>query len=162
MFNFKIMNLRAKIANCPIRPHISAAKILHFAELAYFCSKIYASGIVMKVLVITETDSCCGPMAAAFLNDFSESMEAVSMGRCPAQAVDALTVKAMRESLVDLSAYVPQGADTFELSSFDAVYECPDFPAPTTMEEARRIRDHIKNEAYLFLRRSLSPSKDRK
>ena len=112
----------------------------------------------MKVLVITKTDSCCGPMSAAFLNDYSVSMEAVSAGRCPAQAIDALTVEAMQECLVDLSAYVPQKAESFDLSSFDAVYECPDLPVPTTMEEARRTRDYIKNEAYLFLRRLLSRS----
>ena len=56
----------------------------------------------MKVLVVTETDSCCGPMAASFLNDYSTSMEAVSVGENPSQSIDPLLVKAMRECLIDL------------------------------------------------------------
>jgi len=104
----------------------------------------------MKVLVITETDSCCGPMAAAFLNDYSLSMEAFSVGRHPSSSMDALTVDAMRECFADLQDYRPQGLESVDPSVFDAIYECPDLPAPATMEEARRIRDFIKNEAYLF------------
>ena len=113
----------------------------------------------MKVLVVTETDACCGPMAAAFLNHYQFGMEAVSAGRRPAQAVDALTVKVMRECLVDLSSYVPQGLEAFDLSSFDAVYECPDFPVPATIGEARRTRDQIKNEAYRFLQKNVRPKR---
>jgi len=106
----------------------------------------------MRILVLTETDACCGPMAAAFLRDYSTSMEAVSAGRNPSQSVDPLMVVAMKECLIDLSGYQPKKASDFDAKDFDAVYECPDLPAPTTLEEFRELRDFIKNEAYLFFR----------
>ncbi len=108
----------------------------------------------MKILVITETDACCGPMAAAFLNDYSAAIEAVSVGRHPSPAIDALTVVAMRECFSDLSGYQPRAWESVDLSLFDRVYECPELPAPSSMDEARKIRDFIKNEAYLFFRNS--------
>ena len=106
----------------------------------------------MRILVLTETDACCGPMAAAFLRDYSTSMEAVSAGRNPSQSVDPLMVVAMKECLIDLSGYQPKKASDFDSKDFDAVYECPDLPVPTTLEEFRELRDFIKNEAYLFFR----------
>jgi len=106
----------------------------------------------MRVLVLTETDACCGPMAAAFLNDYSTAIEVVSAGCKPLQAIDPLLVKVMKECLIDLEDYVPQDAKTVDASDFDLVYRCPDLPAPTTLEEYRTLRDYIKNEAYLFFR----------
>ncbi len=107
----------------------------------------------MKVLVVTETDSCCGPMAAAFLCDYSPSIEAVSMGRNPSSYVEPLLVVAMRECLIDLEGYVPKGKNDVDPMDFDMVYECPDMPCPSTIEAIRELRDYIKNEAYLFFRR---------
>ncbi|MCR5645580.1 MAG: hypothetical protein K6F96_04190 [Bacteroidales bacterium] len=107
----------------------------------------------MKILVLTETDACCGPMAAAFLRDYSPTLEVVSAGRNPIQSVDLLMVEAMHECLIDLDGYVPQDAKTINVSDFDRVYECPDLPVPATMEEYRALRDYIKNEAYLFFRK---------
>lgn len=106
----------------------------------------------MKILVLSETDACCGPMAAAFLRDYSPSLEVTSAGRHPLQSVDSLMIVAMEECLIDLSEYVPRKVKDFNLSAFDAVYECPDFPAPATLEAFRDLRDFIKNEAYLFFR----------
>jgi protein-tyrosine-phosphatase len=107
----------------------------------------------MKVLVVTETDSCCGPMAAAFLNDYSPSIEAVSMGKNPSSSVEPLLVVAMRECLIDLEGYVPKGKNDVGSMDFDVVYECPDMPCPNTIEAIRELRDYIKNEAYLFFRK---------
>ena len=106
----------------------------------------------MKVLVLTETDACCGPMAAAFLNDYSTAIEVVSAGRNPLQAIDPLLVTVMKECLIDLEGYVPLNAKSVDVSDFDLVYECPDMLAPTTLGEYRILRDYIKNEAYLFFR----------
>ena len=106
----------------------------------------------MKVMVLTETDACCGPMAAAFLSDYSPSLEVVSAGRKPMQTMDPLLVVAMKECLIDLSGYRPKNVEEFELSDFDVIYECPDLPSPGTVEDFRSLRDHIKNEAYLFFR----------
>ena len=107
----------------------------------------------MKILVITETDACCGPMAAAFLRDYSISNEVVSVGRNPLESVDPMLVAVMKECLIDLSGYVPRDVKTLDMSVFDKVYECPDLPAPKTIEEFRQLRDFVKNEAYLFFRK---------
>ena len=113
----------------------------------------------MKVLVLTETDACCGPMAAAFLHDYSPSMEVVSAGKNPLESIDTMVVMAMKECLTDLSGYVPKTVAAYDKNSFDYVYECPDLPCPTTMEECRVLRDYIKNQAYLFFKQTLfSPS----
>ena len=104
-------------------------------------------------MVLTETDACCGPMAAAFLRDYSTSNEVVSAGRNPLQSIEPLVVTSMKESLIDLSDYQLKSVSTFEKSSFNAIYECPDLPAPKTLEEFRELRDFIKNEAYLFFRK---------
>ena len=106
----------------------------------------------MRILVLSETDACCGPMAAAFLRDYSPTNEVVSAGRNPLPSVNPMMVKAMRECLIDLSEYEPRNAKTLNMSDFDKVYECPDLPAPKTIEELRQLRDFIKNEAYLFFR----------
>ena len=102
--------------------------------------------------MLTETDACCGPMAAAFLGDYSTNIDVVSAGRKPLQAVDSLLVAAMKECLIDLSGYRPRNIEEFALSDFDMVYECPDLPSPGTLEDYRTLRDYIKNEAYLFFR----------
>ena len=103
-------------------------------------------------MVVTETDACCGPMAAAFLRDYSPSLEVVSAGRNSAQNTDSLLVEAMHECLIDLDGYVPRDVNALDESTFDVVYECPDCPAPKTIEEFRHLRDFIKNEAYLFFK----------
>ena len=107
----------------------------------------------MKVLVLSETDACCGPMAAAFLCDYSTAIEAVSAGRNPSQSIEPMVVEAMKECLIDLTAYHPRDLKTLDMSAFDVVYECLDQPCPTTMEACRELRDAVKNEAFLFFRR---------
>ena len=109
----------------------------------------------MRVLVLTETDACCGPMAAAFLSDYSTVIEVISAGRKPLQAIDPLLVKVMKECLIDLEGYLPQDVKSVDASDFDLVYQCPDLPAPTTLEEYRSLRDFVKNEAYLFFRNKI-------
>ena len=106
----------------------------------------------MKILVLTETDACCGPMAAAFLRDYSTSFEVVSAGRNPLQSIDPMLVTVMKECLVDISAYVPRDVKTIDVSAFDAIYQCPDLPVPNTLDSFRELRDFIKNEAFLFFR----------
>ena len=106
----------------------------------------------MRVLVITETDACCGPMAAAFLRDYSPSIEVVSAGKKPSESIDSMLVTVMKECLIDLSDYEPKAVSKLDMTAFNQVYECPDLPCPATMEECRVLRDYIKNEAYLFFK----------
>ena len=103
--------------------------------------------------MLSETDDCCGPMAAAFLRDYSTRFEVVSAGRNPTQTIEPSVVTVMKECLVDLDQYVPNDAASLNIAEFDLVYECPDLPLPKTIGELRELRDFIKNEAYLFFRK---------
>ena len=122
-------------------------KNLRFAFLSYFCKTNYEG---MRILVLTETDACCGPMAAAFLRDYSPAFEVVSAGRNPSQTVDAMAVRAMKECLIDLSGYMPHNVKAIDRKDFDVVYECPEIACAKTIDAYREMRDFIKNEAYLF------------
>ena len=106
----------------------------------------------MKIFVLSETDACCGPMAAAFLRDYSPLFEVVSAGKEPLESIDSMMVTVMKECLIDLSDYQPKCVSNFDLSSFDVVYECPERSCPSTIDSYRELRDFIKNEAYLFFR----------
>ena len=106
----------------------------------------------MKILVLSETDACCGPMAAAFLRDYSTSMEVVSAGRNPLQSIDPMMIRVMKECLVDMSGYVPRDTKGIDSSDFDAVYECPEIVCENAIDAYRKMRDFIKNEAYLYFR----------
>ena len=106
----------------------------------------------MKVLVLSENDACCGPMAAAFLRDYSASLEVVSAGRRPLEVVDSVAVEVMKECLIDLSDYRPQSVRDVDVSSFDVVYQCPERECKNCIDDYRDLRDFIKNEAYLFFR----------
>ena len=106
----------------------------------------------MRILVLTETDACCGPMAAAFLRDYSTSNEVVSVGFSPLETIEPMAVIVMKECLVDLSGYLPKEASGFDPKDFDAVYECPERSCANTLTAYRELRDFIKNEAYLFFR----------
>ena len=107
----------------------------------------------MKILVLSKTDACCGPMAAAFLRDYSPLLEVVSAGRNPLKYIDPMMVTVMKECLIDMSGYVPCDVKTIDASDFDVVYECPEIACANTIEAYREMRDTIKNEAYLFFRK---------
>ena len=111
---------------------------------------------MMKILVLTEHDDGCGPMAAAFLRDYSQKLEVVSAGRLPTGVFPPLLVEAMRECLIDMSDYVPKAVSELDPETFDAIYECPDRPCPETLNACRDLRDRIKNESFLFYRNLLS------
>ena len=112
----------------------------------------------MKILVLTERDDCCGPMAAAFLSDYSTKLEVVSAGRHPAKSLPRMLVAAMRECLIDLEGYQPRDVSAVDLKDFDMLYECPDLPCPDEVQACRDLRDRIKNKAFLYYRNILSSS----
>ena len=110
----------------------------------------------MKILVLSEHDDCCGPMAAAFLSDYSPKLEVVSAGRTPAKALPPILVAVMRECLIDLKGYSPRNVALVNPDDFDKVYECTDLPCPEGLQACRALRDQIKNEAFLFYKKSRS------
>jgi protein-tyrosine-phosphatase len=110
----------------------------------------------MKILVLSERDDCCGPMAAAFLRDYSEKLEVVSAGRHPFGPISRILVAVMRECLIDLDGYQPKDVASLDLSEFDVVYECPDRLCPTDLQACRELRDFIKNESFKYYKKSRS------
>ena len=121
----------------------------------------------MKILVLTLHDDCCGPMAAAFLRDYSQKLEVVSAGIHPAENVQPLAVTAMKECLVDLSAARPDDFENYDLSAFDFILligEAEEFrqidAAKTVslnpeivacdLDSMRLLRDWIKNEVFII------------
>ena len=108
----------------------------------------------MKILVLTEHDDCCGPMAAAFLRDYADRLEVASAGRHPTGALPRMLVAVMRECLIDLDGYQPKTVASLDLSEFDAVYKCPDRPCPTDLQACRELRDFIKNESFKHYKKS--------
>ena len=130
--------------------YVESAKLIKIVLFSQMKFKI------MKILVLTEHDDCCGPMAAAFLSDYSERVEVVSAGRHPAEALPPLVVVAMRECLIDMEGYQPFDVASVDLSDFDAVYECPDEPCPMDLQACRDLRDFIKNESFKYYKKSRS------
>ncbi len=107
----------------------------------------------MRILVLTERDDGCGPMAAAFLRDYSGKLEVVSAGRNPGREFPLVLVEAMRECLIDMAGYEPRALSSLDPEAFDVVYECPDLPCPKEIQACRELCDYIKNESFLFYRR---------
>ena len=120
----------------------------------------------MKILVLTLHDDCCGPMAAAFLRDYSQKLEVVSVGVNPAETIHPLVITAMEECLVDLSGKKPKAFGNYDLSTFDYILIIgvpEDFPQIDTakmvfinpeivavdMDSMRLLRDWIKNEVFI-------------
>ena len=68
------------------------------------------------------------------------------------ETMDPMAVTVMKECLVDLSDYQPKNLSAFDLSAFDAVYECIDLSCGNSIDAYREMRDFIKNDAYLFFR----------
>ena len=121
----------------------------------------------MKILVLTAHDDCCGPMAAAFLRDYSQKLEVFSAGMNPAENLQPLVVTAMKECLVDLSGTKPDDFENYDLSAFDFILligEAEDFrqidAAKTVslnpeivacdLDSMRLLRDWIKNEVFII------------
>ena len=124
----------------------------------------------MKILVITENDDCCGPMAARFLNDFSDKVEALSAGVSPAAEMEQYVVELMRECFCDLSDYRPVRFHSSMLKGTDCViiigqFDFDALPCRTirlelpqnlseasSIEEMRALCDHVKNESFVILK----------
>lgn len=132
----------------------------------------------MKILILCTGNSCRSQMAHGFLESFDPSLEVFSAGTRPEKAVNPYAVRAMKESLIDISAHKPEHVDQYVNTAFDFVITvcdhakevCPVFtgkvgqrlhigfedPASAVgtddekMLVYRRIRDEIKNGFFLF------------
>lgn len=130
----------------------------------YFCTSFFFK---MKILVLTLHDDFCGPMAAAFLSDYSQKLEVVSAGINPSEDIHPLVIMAMKECLVDLSGTKPTAFSDFDLSEFDYILligvetSFPQIDAAkaicmnpeievTGLDSVRLLRDWIKNEVFII------------
>ena len=120
-------------------------------NIFYFCRPMKCN-IKMRVLIVTEHDDALGPMAAAFLRDYSTHLDVVSVGRNPVQNLHPSVVVAMKECLVNLEGYVPKGISEIDVKQFEMVKEWPEMTLPSDLETFRKVRDRIKNESFLFYR----------
>ncbi len=121
----------------------------------------------MKILVVSENDNCCGPMAACFLNDFDTNVEAFSAGICPSESLLDNVVEVMKECFADLSRYKPMKYKQHMLADADYVVSIGDLslefnvthcPLPSGSYDTnsigclRELRDYIKNEMFVVFR----------
>ena len=115
--------------------------------------------MAMKVLVLTNSDDCAGPMAAAFLRDYGQDLNVVSAGHHAASCLHPLVVPAMKECLVNLENTSTNPFENLDVSAFDFVYEPSEVDVPDDMDTFRIFRDRVKNESFLFYRDVLRKAK---
>ena len=136
-----------------------------------------------RILILCTGNSCRSQMAEGFLKSFDKNLEVFSAGTKPAEKVNPLAVKAMKEIGIDISNGVAENVDKYLNKSFDHVITvcdnaketCPVFmgdvkrrlhigfddPADAvgTEEEVmpvyRRVRDEIKRDFYEFYLKEL-------
>lgn len=131
-----------------------------------------------RILILCTGNSARSQMAEGFLKSFDFNLEVFSAGTNPAEKVNPVAVKVMREVGIDLSKQYPKSVEQFVEQPFDYVITvcdnaketCPVFvgrvkhrlhlgfedPAEARGTDAevtevfRRIRDEIKNTFHQF------------
>lgn len=122
-------------------------------------------------------------MAHGFLQSFDPELEVFSVGTKPAEKVNTLAVKVMREKGIDISGHTPHNVDEYLKESWDYVItvcgganeSCPAFDGKVkhrihigfddpsdaigseefVMAEFRRVRDEIKAKFEQFYNNNL-------
>lgn len=125
----------------------------------------------LNVLVISENDTAAGPMAAAFLRDYSLHIHAVSAGIHPATQLHPLTQEVMRECLINMDDIVPCSVNALDRNNFDVILTLDEVdwgdckpvtiipiavvPHEATITGFRMMRDWLKNKTYILFRDAL-------
>lgn len=137
----------------------------------------------MKVLILCTGNSCRSQMAHGFLQSFDPELEVFSAGTKPAEKVNLLAVKVMKEVEIDISGHRPHSVVEYLNDTWDYVItvcgganeSCPVFvgnvghrlhigfddPSDTIgsegyiLSEFRRVRDDIKNKFEDFYKSHL-------
>lgn len=132
----------------------------------------------MKVLILCTGNSCRSQMAHGFLQSFDKDLEVFSAGTRPAEKVNPLAVKVIRESGIDISGHTPHNVEEYISEPWDYVItvcggadeSCPAFvgnvkhrihigfddPSEAIgteeyiLSEFRRVRDEIKGQFEQF------------
>jgi arsenate reductase (thioredoxin) len=132
----------------------------------------------MKILILCTGNSCRSQMAQGFLQSFNAKIEVHSAGTEPANEVNRIAVRVMREIGIDISNHKPKLVDRYLNDEWDYVITvcdqanetCPFFAGNVKhrlhisiedpshksgtdeyiLNEFRRVRDEIKNAFYTF------------
>jgi arsenate reductase len=139
----------------------------------------------MKILILCTGNSCRSQMAHGFLQSFDSKLTVRSAGTEPAERVNPIAIRVMRESGIDISSHVPGRVDQYMGEEWDYVITvcdhanetCPLFtgkvkhrlhigfedPSHATgteefiLGEFRRVRDEIKNTFYKLYTDQIKP-----
>ena len=137
----------------------------------------------MKILILCTGNSCRSQMAHGLLQSFDKDLKVFSAGTKPAEKVNPLAVKVIREIGVDISGHTPHNVEEYLNESWDYVItvcgganeSCPAFAGNVkhrihigfddpsdavgseeyVMSEFRRVRDEIKNQLEQFYKENL-------
>ena len=132
----------------------------------------------MKILILCTGNSCRSQMAHGFLQSFDPKLEVFSAGTKPAEKVNPLAVKVMREKGIDISGHTPHDVKEYLNEPWDYVItvcgganeNCPAFVGKVkhrihigfddpsnaigseelVLAEFRRVRDEIKTRFEQF------------
>ena len=132
----------------------------------------------MKVLILCTGNSCRSQMAHGFLQSFDPKLKVFSAGAKPAEKVNLLAVKVMRERVIDISGHTPHDVKEYLNEPWDYVItvcgganeNCPAFVGKVkhqihigfddpsdaigseelVLAEFRRVRDEIKTRFEQF------------
>lgn len=132
----------------------------------------------MKVLILCTGNSCRSQMAHGFLQSFDPKLKVFSAGTKPAEKVNPLAVKVMREKVIDISGHTPHDVKEYLNEPWDYVItvcgraneNCPAFVGKVkhqihigfddpsdaigseelVLAEFRRVRDEIKTRFEQF------------
>jgi len=113
--------------------------------------------IMKKVLFVCVENACRSQMAKGFFNTFTKDATADSAGTQPAEEVDSVAVKVMKERNIDISVFVPKMLSFSMNNMFDFIVTmgcidgCPITPKNKTIEW--NVEDP-KGEDIGFYRRS--------
>lgn len=130
----------------------------------------------MRILILCTGNSCRSQMGHGWMQSFSETLEVHSAGTEPAECVNPLAMKVMKEVGIDISHHVPKSVNGYLGDSWDYVItvcgganeSCLAFigdvkhrlhigfddPSKVNgtegfvLSEFRRVRDEIKEKFY--------------
>jgi arsenate reductase len=139
----------------------------------------------MKILILCTGNSCRSQMAHGWLQSFDKNLEVYSAGTQPANQINQIAVKVMKEIGIDISHHTPKLIDQYLKDEWDyvitvcdsATETCPAFfgkvknrlhiafedPSRVTgtdeyiTGEFRRVRDGIKNAFYKLYIEHIKP-----
>lgn len=108
---------------------------------------------IRKVLFLCIGNSCRSQMAEGFARTYgSDVMEALSAGLAPAMSVSPMTIEAMKEKNIDMSAAIPRGVDGVDRAGLGLIVNISGqrLPVPGVPMLDWNVRDPIGRDEKTF------------